>query len=131
MSAISNDLETKLINHLLRNTQHTTPGLNVYVALFDADPGDDGTGGTEKTGLGGYARQQVTVWDVPSNGATQNTNAITFGPASGSWGTVAGVAIFDALSGGNMLFHGACTSRSVGIGDSYRFAVGDLDVSLA
>ena len=130
MSALSNDLETKLINHILRNTQHTTPGTSIYIALFTDDPGEDASG-TEVTG-GSYVREQCSSWDAPTDGATANTAAITFTQATASWGTVSHVAIFDAETVGNMLFYGALTaSKAIDDGDTFEIPAGDLDVSLA
>lgn len=129
MTALCNYLENALYNHVLRNTPLTSP-VTVYLGLFDADPGEDGSGGTEKTGLSGYARQAVT-FGAPTDGAGSNSGAITFGPAGEAWATCAGVGLFDALTGGNPLMHAASTSRTIGNGDSYQIAIGDLDASFA
>lgn len=130
MSALSNYLENALINHILRNTTYTSPGTSIYVALFTTNPDEDASG-TEVTG-GSYAREQVTAWDAPSDGATANTSDIVFTTATASWGTVTHVAIFDASTSGNMLFYGALTaSRDVGNGVTFTISAGDLDVSLA
>jgi len=129
MAAFSDYLENALLNHVLRNTPLATPGLQVWVALFDGDPGEGGISATECT-FTGYARQQVNAWDAPAGGATQNTNAITFGPLTGGApANVAGVGIFDANAGGNLLYHGAATARTLNAGDSYQFAAGNLDVA--
>lgn len=130
MSAISNYLEDALINHILRNTAYTTPGTSIYVALYTTDPTDADVG-AEVSG-GSYARVQVTVWTAPSNGATDNTNVITFPTATVAWGTITHVGIRDALTAGNLLFHGPLTaSKVVGVGDTFVFNAGALDVSLA
>lgn len=130
MTALSNYLENALINHILRNTQHTTPGTSIYVALYTTDPTDADTG-TEVSG-GSYARVQVTAWDAPSDGATANTSDITFTTASADWGTVSHVGIHDDSAAGNLLFHGSLTqSKVVNNGDTFKFLAGDLDVSLA
>lgn len=134
MSALSDYLENALINHIFRNTDFTRPA-NIYVALFTAAPSDSG-GGTEVSG-GSYARQAIATggssgWDAASGGATANTSTLTFPTATASWGVVTHVGLFDASSGGNLLFHGALTaSKTVGSGDIFRFNAGDLDVSFA
>lgn len=116
------------------------------VGLFTAAPSDSG-GGTEVTG-GSYARGQLNpsfsnwegtngeVTDTDSagtGGATQNAVAITFPTPTANWGTITHFAIFDATSGGNMLFHGALTaSKTVNNGDpAPSFQIGALDVTLA
>lgn len=126
MAALSDYLEAALLNEVLRNVGYTPPA-TVYLALFTSATTDAG-GGTEVTG-GSYARQAVT-FSAPSGGATENSGAITFTnlPAA----AITHAALMDALTAGNMLFHGALnTPRTVGAGDSLTFAVGDIDASLA
>tara|TARA_R100001082_G_scaffold101402_1_gene70948 strand:- start:344 stop:748 length:405 start_codon:yes stop_codon:yes gene_type:complete len=134
MSAMSTYLENALVNHVLRNTAYTTPGTTIYVGLikyYDAAVVEAGTLTQEASG-GSYARVQVTAWDAASNGATQNTGAITFPTATGDWGGISGVIISDHASAGNVLLHGSLTSaRDVKNGDVFKFNAGDLDVTFA
>ena len=134
MSAMSTYLENALVNHVLRNTDYTTPGTTIYVGLikyYDAAVVEAGTLTQEASG-GSYARVQVTAWDAASNGATQNTGAITFPTATGDWGGISGVIISDHASAGNVLLHGSLTSaRDVKNGDVFKFNAGDLDVTFA
>jgi len=125
MSAMTNYLETALANHVLRNTSYTSP-TTIYVGLFTGAPGEAG-GGTEVSG-GSYARQ-VAAFGAPTDGVCLNSGAITFGPASASWGTVTHFALFDAVSSGNMLIYGSITSKTVGDGDTATFAAGQLSVA--
>ena len=134
MSAMSTYLENALVNHVLRNTAYTSPGTTVYVGLikyYDAAVVEAGTLTQEASG-GSYARVQVTAWDAASNGATQNTGAITFPTATGDWGGISGVIITDHATAGNVLLHGSLTSaRDVKNGDVFKFNAGDLDVTFA
>ena len=134
MSALSNYLENALISHVLRNTAFTTPGTSVYVGLikfYETDKLEAGTLTQEVSG-GSYARVQVTAWDAPSNGATQNTGATTFPTSTADWGMVSGVFIADASTDGNVLLHGSLTStRDVKSGDVFKFNAGDLDITFA
>ena len=51
--------------------------------------------------------------------------------ATGSWGTIGWVAVWDNSTGGNMLFHGALTtSKTIASGDVFRVPAGDLDITL-
>ena len=129
MSAISNYLENALLNATLRNTTYTSPA-TVYAALFTTDPTDDGSG-TECTGSG-YARKAIT-FAAPSNGVTTNSAAACeFDQATGSWGTITHFGIFDALTSGNLLYHGALTvSKTISSGDVFRFATSSVSVTLA
>jgi len=128
MAGLSDYLENKLLDHVLKTAAYTVP-TNIYVALFTAAPTDAG-GGTEVSGSG-YARTVMNAWDIAAAGASANTNAITFPEATGSQGTITHFALFDASTLGNMLGWAALTaSKAVGTGDTVSFAAGDLDVTL-
>ena len=135
MSAMSTYLENALVNHVLRNTAYTTPGTSVYVGLikyYETDKMEAGTLTSKEDFGGSYARVQVTGWDAPSDGATQNTGAITFPTATGDWGMVSGVIVSDHASAGNILLHGSLTPpRDVKNGDVFKFNAGDLDITFA
>lgn len=76
----------------------------------------------------------MTAWDAPSstNGATQNTNTITFPTPSGSWGTPNSSDIWDASTSGNLLYFGSISGGgAIGSGDSVSFAAGALDITLS
>lgn len=125
---ISDYLELKLLDHSLGGTAYTMPS-NVRVALFTTAT-DDAGGGTEVTG-GAYGR--VPLGAIQSNGAGGRENAalIQFAVATASWGTITHVAIYDATTGGNMLWHGpAVASKAIATGDRYEIAIGDLDFTL-
>ena len=125
--SMSDYLENALLNAVLRNTPYTSPS-QVYVALFTSDPTDAGTG-TEVSG-GGYARQAVT-FNAPSNGQVTNAADILFPVATASWGTVTHVGIYDAQTGGNLLFSGALTtSKTISANDQLKIAAGSLSISL-
>lgn len=127
MAEFSNYLENALINAVLRNTSYTSP-TTTYVALYTSDPTDADTG-TEVTG-GSYARTAAT-FDSPSNGVTQNSASITFPTATASWGTITHIAIRDASTSGNLLFHTPLDeSKTVGTGDIFTISTGNLTVTL-
>lgn len=128
-SGFSTYLANKLLDHLLKVAAYTVPS-NVYVGLSTAAPGD--TGGTLAEPSGNaYARTVMNTWDAAASGATQNTAAITFPTATGSWGTVSHVALFDASTAGNLLGSAALgTSQAVVNGNVVEFDAGALDVTL-
>ena len=122
---LTNYLENKLLDHFLGTTAYTMP-TPVYVALFTVAPGDAG-GGTEVTG-GSYARQ-TAAFTAASSGATSNSANIDFTgmPAA----TTVAIALFDAITSGNMLVHGTLTTnKTTDAGDTLRIATGDLDISI-
>jgi len=107
-------------------------GATLYVGLSTADPGDDAATLAEPSG-NGYARKSTTNsdWGAASGGSRANSAAITFDAATGSWGTVTHVCIFDAVSGGNLIASGALTaSQAISTDQIARFDVGDLTLSL-
>ncbi len=126
---VSDYLEKKIIDHVLRNTAYTSPGTAIWVSLHTADPTDAGTG-TEVSGTS-YARQQVTAWNSPASRSTANTNAITWSAAGSNWGTVTHIGIWDNSAGGNLLFYGQLTaSKAVNTGVIFSIAAGQLSVAL-
>jgi hypothetical protein len=135
MASMSDYLEVEVRKHIFRTGSFTKPTV-LAVALFTAAPSDSG-GGTEVSG-GSYARVDVPPLDANWSGAsstsglTDNVSAITFPTATADWGTITHVGIFDATSGGNLLFHGALTaSKTVTNGDTFSFAAGALDITFA
>ena len=128
MAEMSNYLENALINATLRNTSYTSPA-TVYISLHTADPTDAGTG-TEVSG-GSYIRQSAT-FAAPSNGASASNADITFPQATGNWGTIGWIGIWDAETTGNLLYHTALdTSKAIDNGDIFKIASGSLTVTLA
>lgn len=124
--SFSNYLENKVLLHVFGATAYTAPS-TLYVALFTSDPGETGSG-TEVSG-GSYARQTI-AFTVTGNQAS-NTSAVEFPTATGSWGTITYAAVYDALSGGNLLAYGALTTpKTIASGDVLRIPAGDFDINL-
>ena len=126
MSSKTDYLENEILDHVLGVGALTSP-TNVYLALFSVAPSEAG-GGTELTG-NGYARQVITFGTPASGGTISNTAAVTFTASGGAWSAVAGIAIMDALTVGNMLYYEAVSGPTLADGDSYEFAIGDIDVT--
>ena len=124
--SFSNYLETELLDHVFAGNAYTSP-TNVYVGLSTSNPGEDGSG-TEVSG-GSYARQTGS-FTVSGNTATTNA-VIEFPTATGTWGTVTHIGIYDASSAGNLLAYAALTtSKSIASGDVFRIPTGDIDITL-
>ena len=130
MAALSDYSEKLLLDWMMTNGAATRP-TSWFVALFTAPPSDSG-GGTEVAG-NGYARQAVTFAAAASpGGTTNNTGAVSFTAAGGAWGTVTHVGIFDAVTTGNMLWHGPLAApRTVNDGDTLTFTIGAINLTLA
>ncbi len=128
MAEMGNYLENALINAVLRNTSYTSP-TTTYLALYTSDPTDADTG-TEITG-GSYVRQAIT-FGSPSNGTSTNSAAVEFPQATADWGIISHVAIRDAVTSGNLLFHTALdASKTINNGDIFKITSGNLSVTLA
>lgn len=145
MSAMSDYLENKLVDLILRG-QAFTPPATVYVSLHTSATTDAG-GGTEVSG-GSYARVAVTSslanWagtqsagsttaSSGTGGATSNNATITFAAPNANWGTITHFGIWDASTAGNLLLHGALTTaKTVNNGDAApSFAIGALSLTFA
>ena len=126
MSALSNYAENKVLDHILGTTAFTAPSA-VYLGLSTGSFGDDNSG-TELSGSN-YSRVAVT-FDAASGGTADNTGAIEFAAATGTWGSISHFGIFDNSSGGNLLIHGAFTAaKTIASGDVLKIDAGDLDIS--
>lgn len=130
--SFSDYLENKVLDHLFGGTAYSAPA-TVYVALFTITPGDAG-GGTEVTG-NNYSRVAVTNngtnFPAASGGSKSNGTTITFPTASGAWGTVVAVGIFDAANAGNLLAWASLnTSKTIGSGDTASFPASSLTITL-
>jgi len=128
MSEMSNYLETKILDYVLRDTADWAPA-TVYLALHTADPAEDASG-AEVSG-GSYARQ-ACAFDAThaTGGNTANTSAESFTgmPAC----TVSHIGIWDHASAGNLLFYTDVTaSKTVASGDTISVAAGAVTVTLA
>src|SRR6056300_968442 len=130
MSAASDYLEDKILDHVLTNTAYTQP-TTVYIGLWTADDGLEAGTITSEVSGGSYARESVT-FSASSGGATSNSATVTFTTATAKWGTITHVAVMDASTGGNVLFHGAVTtSKTIESGDTFQISSGNLDITLA
>ena len=156
MSAASNYLEDKLLDHTLRygTAPYTAPS-TVYVALFAdsgsaasaaLESGTSGTGSTADWGYfeinnGSYIRQSVTfaAAGATTTGTITTNQPVSFPVASADYDTagatgnvVTHIALMDTQSGGNVLFYGTLTTpKTVSSGDQFTVSTGNLSISLA
>ena len=128
MAAASDYLELKLLDHALGTASFTSPG-TVYVGLNTGSPLDNNSGANEVTG-NGYTRKVAAFGSAAAGSASTNAT-ITFDAATGNWGTITHISIYDASSAGNLLFHGAVTtSKTIETGDTFQISTGNLTISL-
>lgn len=137
MSAASNYLENKVLDHVLTATSYTAPSTR-YLALFINTSGNAATNLeagtlTDEVSTSGTAYSRQTVTFASASSGTSATNAtVTFSAATANWGTITHVAVMDASTSGNVLFWGAVTtSKTIETGDTFQVTSGNLTVSLA
>ena len=154
MSAWSDFAENKLIDWFFRAQAIGITGASaaagtgptaLYIGLYTANP-TDVAGGTECTG-NAYGRVTVTsaltAWDNTqaasssavssgTGGTTRNQAVITFPtPTPSGWGTVTGVGIFDATSGGSLLIWSTLSaSKVINALDVVTFPANSLTVQI-
>lgn len=115
-------LRNKLVDHAFGSGTFTKPTL--YLALT--------VGGIEISTSGGtnYARKPVAAMTISGNQASLST-LVDFDVAGTNWGTVSGVEIYDAVSGGNKLLDGALTaSKVIEAGDVFRAAASGITITI-
>ena len=141
MSAASNYLENKLLDHTLRyGTAPYTGVSTLYLALFNNTSGNAATNleaGTltdEVTTSGSaYARKAVT-FGAASSGTSASSATVTFDTATASWGSITHIAVMDGATEGsdNVLFWGAVTTaKTIDQGDTFQVSSGNLTIALA
>lgn len=136
MSAASNYLENKVLDHVLKNTAYTQPS-NLYIGLFTGSALSNLEAGTlsneVSTSGTAYARKAVTFGNA-SSGSASNSATVTFDAATADWGTITAIAIMDGATVGsnNVLFYGnLTTAKLIENGDTLQFVTNNVTVSLA
>lgn len=125
---LTNAGETAALRFLLGQSP-TAPTTPFTLALFTSDPTETGAAGTEVSG-NAYARQTIT-FAAESGGASSNSAQIDFPAATGSWGTISHIGIFDS-AGTPVMYWYAPLSASVTIAatDIFRVNAGDITLSI-
>jgi len=131
MAGFSNYTQNAILNWLKGTDMPEAPAA-LYVALFNGDPTDTGSGGDEvTTDIRTAGRLAATFGSITGNTSIANSAEVDFGAAAGGE-TVSHFAIFDAASGGNMLGSNAlASSQTVVAGNLVKFAIGALTITVA
>ena len=131
MANASNYLRGEIGSGFLNIGAVTLPTV-LYVGLFTSALSADGTG-SEVVG-NGYARKQILATSFDDNGTggfTLNA-ALEFAQATGSWGTITDMGIYDASTLGNLIvFDNLAASKVIGSGDAFRFNSGSITVDIS
>jgi hypothetical protein len=118
--AFSNYLEDEITGWINGTTFDAAP-TSTFVQLYSQSPDE---GGSATGAL--YSRVAVAAggWTRVTSGTATlaNTTAITITSSAPSGATATHVAVFDTLTGGNMLFYGAlAASKVIASGDEIKF----------
>ena len=118
--AFSNYLEDEITGWINGTTFDAAP-TSTFVQLYSQNPDE---GGSPTGAL--YTRVAVAAggWTRVTSGVASlsNTAAITITSSAPSGATATHVAVFDTLTGGNMLFYGAlAASKVIASGDEIKF----------
>lgn len=99
-----------------------------FMALFTGSPSEAG-GGTEVS-AGGYIRQEVS-FGSPAAGTMKNASPIEFPTATANWGTAVAWGLFDAETGGELVWFGEITTpKELLAGDIYRVNTGNMTLTM-
>lgn len=119
-----------------------TPSGTLYVGLSTTTPGEDGSSFTEPSSASGYNRAAIpnvkastSGWSsaaqLSTSGEIHNQGTVSFGTASGNWGTITHAGIFNSLAGGNLLTANALTvQKTPTSGDVVSFPSGAISIRL-
>jgi hypothetical protein len=119
--------ENVALNALLGSSSPAT----VYLCVYSAAPSSAG-GGTEITNLPRLAiTNNATNFPAASSGAKTNGTDQTIGPASSACAEATHWGIHAHSSSDQLIWWGPMTTpRTCGVGDSIKFAAGDIDLDL-
>lgn len=132
MAGFTDYLENEVLDHLFGAATYTSP-TTLYVGLCTS-VSESGTI-TGEPSSGAYARVAVTnnATNFPAavSGAKSNGTVIEFPEATAAWGTMSVFFLASAATAGNVLAYGDLTvPKAVAIGDTPKFNVGTLTITL-
>lgn len=124
------------LNQVMGNLFHTkeSPTLpeKYYIGLSASAPTTDGGCSGEPSREGtGYARVELNSLSEPDKGVIKNEAPISFNESLTSWGTMLYYIVYDAETGGNLLFFGNLSiSRNVEPNTIITIKTGELSIAL-
>jgi hypothetical protein len=126
------NLAEKKVNDKLFGAADFTPPANYYIGLLTAQPGEDGS--CAEANYGAYARQafannKTNFANAADDGSAtiKNNTEVRFPTATSGSNTITYVALFDALTGGNMYAYGILgTAKTYTTGDRPVFEVNSI-----
>ena len=133
MSSFTDALENAVLDFITNAAAFTlyTPGVTtLYLRLSSTVPNDDGSNWTEQTGTG-YAAQSLTGKWAAASGRSKPTGADVSYTASGAdWTQINAVGVWTHPTAGTMIAWDQVTAKSIGNGETYTVASGNLILSV-
>jgi hypothetical protein len=139
-SSATDFFHQKMMDFVLKGAP-LVPVSTLWIGLFTTVPALTGSGGVEvSVSSTGYGRVAVvsgtgSQWQGPTGATKDYTNSIDLQYAipTANWGNILGAGIFDAETGGNLLYVGTLTTaKQVNNGDGApRILAGQLKISRA
>lgn len=135
--SFTNFLAAKLLDHIFTDPAYSPPA-TMHVGLSSTTPTEAGGNFTEES-ANGYARVSTAAADWAAATSADpslkdNATEIAFPQATGDWLAGANLThfgIFDAATDGNLIAFGVLTvAKPVLNGDTAKFPIGDLDITL-
>ena len=134
-NGMSNDCANRILNHIFSNTPtYSAPGF-WYLAAFTSAP-LDGYAGVECTGPG-YARitipNNTTCFPTATAGVKTlgGSGPVSFPEATGSWGSIVAVGLFETLTGGLVQWYMPLTpQQQINTGDTLKVPLGIAGIQL-
>ena len=131
MGAFTNTTSDYMLDWLVGKA--TPPAVSTrYITTFNGDPA--GAGSENINTLTGSANRINLTTAFGSSAAassTANTALITFFTAASGTGTVDYLAVYDSLTGGNMMASCGITAKLMGLGDGLAINIGQCTFSIS
>jgi len=122
MADLSTHAANRFLTWMMTGNAVTRPS-SIHAAAF--------TSPSAEVSGNGYARQTLTFSNGTNRG-TSNTSTATFTASGGNWGNITHIGLFDAASGGNLLWQGpvASGSKLIENGDELVIQAGSVTISV-
>ncbi|MGM9608350.1 MAG: hypothetical protein ACI3XJ_12680 [Oscillospiraceae bacterium] len=119
-----------IANHVWHTEAETTLPTKYYLAMSTTEPLENGTGVTEPDTSSGYARIELTGLANAVNGVVKNSNSLAWDELATDQGVLCYWALFDAVTGGNLLMGNALTSKHLDAGTEIKISPEKLTLSV-
>jgi len=133
--SLSNTAETALLNQVFVGTALSWNGnTDLWIALYESDPGEAGSAVTGETTYGSYARIAVTraTGFTVSGNSVSNSGVVTFVTSTGATANLTYAAIVTTTSGAGTIIVRALLNNAIPttIGVQPQFAINALSFTI-